>query len=242
MIYILDKQTFKFVGRYDSMKLAKECLAGIGKSVDDCIFTEETGVEYDSRVVMVDGEWVYKNKDFWYNKASDIVADYDNHTVYDILEVSKPEAERTKVELDRFKREMEYNIDRINAIDNNRSGQSKYNWEVAMDFIALFHEECILTNFTNESNTSPMIIFSKLVTPIIMLMAGAFREAWQYLYANKSTLIDDFLTEARIDKYIAMIKSADAIEYATDADYFYTVPETEEESTEEVTEPSDEAD
>ena len=232
MIYVLNKKDFRFIGRYDSMKLAKECIVELGNAIDDCIFTEEMGVDYDSRVVMVDGEWVYKNKDFWYHKAADIAADYDNHTVYDILEVSKPEAERTKVELDRFKREMEYNINRINAMDGNRSGQSKYNWEVAQDFIALFHEECILTNFTKESNTSPMIIFTKLVTPIIMLIAGAFREAWQYLYANKSKLVDDFLTEERIDKYIAMIKSADAIEYATEADYFYTVPEsTDTEST-----------
>lgn len=36
---------------------------------------------------------------------------------------------------------------------------------------------------------------------------------------------DPFLTEERMAKYIAMMDAADAIDYATEEDYYYTASE-----------------
>ena len=56
MIYVLNKENFKFVGRFDNMKFAKEMLNKSGILEDDCIFAEETGMKYRSRIVEVDGK------------------------------------------------------------------------------------------------------------------------------------------------------------------------------------------
>lgn len=169
-----------------------------------------------SRVTTVDGNIVYNNKDFWLRKAENIYNGYENYKVCDIL--GEP------VSRDRFGVEMASNRARLAQIDG-RPGQIDYNMMVGSEFISLFREECILTKFTKESDTSPMIIFKKLDTVINMLQIGGFREAKQYLQAYRSQIVDDFLTNERIDKYISMLDSADAIEYATDEDYFYTAPE-----------------
>ena len=42
MIYVLNKENFKFIGRFDNMKFAKEMLNKEGILEDDCIFAEET--------------------------------------------------------------------------------------------------------------------------------------------------------------------------------------------------------
>ena len=117
MIYVLNKENFKFIGRFDNMKFAKEMLNKEGILEDDCIFAEETGMKYVSRIVEVDGKVIYNNKDWWTKEAPYIIEDYENHSVYDFLEVNKPEGERTKVSLDRFKRELCQNVNRINEID-----------------------------------------------------------------------------------------------------------------------------
>lgn len=169
-----------------------------------------------SRVTTVDGNVVYNNKDFWLKQAENIYNGYENYKVCDIL--GEP------VSRDRFGVEMASNRVRLAQIDG-RPGQIDYNMMVGSEFISLFREECILTKFTKESDTSPMIIFKKLDTVINMLQIGGFREAKQYLQAYREQIVDYFLTNERIDKYIAMLDSADAIEYATDEDYFYTAPE-----------------
>lgn len=218
MIYVLNKGNFKFIGRFDNMKFAKEMLNKEGISEDNCIFTEETGMKYVSRIVEVDGKVIYKNKDWWTKEAPSILEDYENHAVYDFLEVSKPEEERTKVSLDRFKRELCQNVNRINEIDG-RAGEVSYNIEVGNEFISLFREECILTDF---QTVTPLDIAQKLLTVISLVQTGSFREAKMIL---KTIEPDAFLTTERLKKYEDMLDSADAITYATDEDYFYTAQE-----------------
>lgn len=161
---------------------------------------------------------VYSNTKWWIENGKDVLDNYSEYIVTDIL--GKP------VDKDRFGKEYNLIRDRLAAIDG-RPGQISYNMEVGKEFVSLFREECILTKFTKESDTSPMIIFEKLTPVIAMLDAGAFREAKQYLQGYRAKIKDDFLTDERIDKYIAMLDAADAIEYATEEDYFYTAPETE---------------
>ena len=215
MIYVLNKENFKFIGRFDNMKFAKEMLNKEGITEDVCIFTEDIGMKYVSRIVEVDGKVVYMNKDWWSKEAPSIIEDYENHKVYDFIEVSKPENERTQVSLDRFKRELYQNIDRINAIDGV-AGEVDYNISVGSDFISLFREECIFTDF---QSVTPLEIAQKLMAVISLVQTGSFREAKLVL---KTIENDAFLTPERIKKYEDMLDSADAITYATDEDFFYT--------------------
>ena len=215
MIYVLNKENFKFIGRFDNMKFAKEMLNKEGILEDDCIFAEETGMKYVSRIVEVDGKVIYMNKDWWSKEAPSIIEDYENHKVYDFIEVSKPEDKRKPVSLDRFKRELYQNIDRINAIDGV-AGEVDYNISVGSDFISLFREECIFTDF---QSVTPLEIAQKLMAVISLVQTGSFREAKLVL---KTIENDAFLTPERIKKYEDMLDSADAITYATDEDYFYT--------------------
>ena len=215
MIYVLNKENFKFIGRFDNMKFAKEMLNKEGILEDECIFTEDIGMKYVSRIVEVDGKVIYMNKDWWSKEAPSIIEDYENHKVYDFIEVSKPEEERKPVSLDRFKRELYQNIDRINAIDGV-AGEVDYNISVGSDFIALFREECIFTDF---QSVTPLEIAQKLMAVISLVQTGSFREAKLVL---KTIENDAFLTPARIQKYEDMLDSADAITYATDEDFFYT--------------------
>ena len=215
MIYVLNKENFKFIGRFDNMKFAKEMLNKEGILEDECIFTEDIGMKYVSRIVEVDGKVIYMNKVWWSKEAPSIIEDYENHKVYDFIEVSKPENERKPVSLDRFKRELYQNIDRINAIDGV-AGEVDYNISVGSDFIALFREECIFTDF---KSVTPLEIAQKLMAVISLVQTGSFREAKLVL---KTIENDAFLTPERIKKYEDMLDSADAITYATDEDFFYT--------------------
>ena len=218
MIYVLNKENFKFIGRFDNMKFAKEMLNKEGILEDDCIFAEETGMKYVSRIVEVDGKVIYNNKDWWTKEAPYIIEDYENHSVYDFLEVNKPEVERTKVSLDRFKRELCQNVNRINEIDG-RAGEVCYNIEIGNEVIALFREECILTDF---QGITPMQIGAKLAQAYTLLMTGSFREAKQIFMMVET---DPFLTAERKQKYIDMLDSADAIRYADSGDYIFTTEE-----------------
>lgn len=218
MIYVLNKENFKFIGRFDNMKFAKEMLNKEGIIEDNCIFAEETGMKYVSRIVEVDGKVIYNNKDWWTKEAPYIIEDYENHSVYDFLEVNKPKEKRTKVSLDRFKRELCQNVNRINEIDG-RAGEVCYNIEIGNEVIALFREECILTDF---QGITPMQIGAKLAQAYTLLMTGSFREAKQIFMSVET---DQFLTAERKQKYIDMLDSADAIRYADAKDYIFTTEE-----------------
>ena len=218
MIYVLNKENFKFIGRFDNMKFAKEMLNKERITEDACIFAEDIGMKYVSRIVEVDGKVIYNNKDWWTKEAPYIIEDYENHSVYDFLEVNKPEGERTKVSLDRFKRELCQNVNRINEIDG-RAGEVCYNIEIGNEVIALFREECILTDF---KGITPMQIGAKLAQAYTLLMTGSFREAKQIFMSVET---DPFLTAERKQKYIDMLDSADAIRYANSEDYIFTTEE-----------------
>lgn len=218
MIYIISKDVGRILGSFVNIKYAKEYAE---KYYDENYITyvEDITMKSISRTMMVDNVVIYNNKTFWLNESLKILDDYNNHTVVDIM--GQP------ISKYRFEMEAHSNIDRLYKIDG-RPGQIQYNMEIGQEFISLFREECILTKFTKETDTSPMIIFKKLDTVINMLQIGGFREARQYLQAYRAQIRDDFLTNERIDKYIAMLNSADAIEYATDEDYFYTVPDKQD--------------
>ena len=166
-----------------------------------------------SRIVYVDGECIYNSKSFWLSDTpAQILENYSEHEVIDFL--GKPVDEL------RFKIEKDNNQSRLAAIAD-RAGEVCYNIEIGNEFISLFREECILTDF---QTVTPLEIAQKLLTVISLVQTGSFREAKMVL---KTVEPDAFLTTERLKKYEDMLDAADAITYATPEDYFYTASQDE---------------
>ena len=208
--YAINKETEKLAFVSGSLLLLKEAIKADGKTEQDFIITEDIDMKYISRIVYVDGECIYNNKDFWVNTAPTLFEDFDKHEVLDFM--NKP------VDLDRFKTEYFSNSSRISNIDGV-AGEVDYNIIIGNEFISLFREECIFTDF---ETVTPLEIAQKLLTVISLVQTGSFREAKMVL---KSVEPDAFLTVERIQKYEDMLDSADAITYATDEQFFYTAQE-----------------
>lgn len=205
--YAIDKNTKKLQYTADSLYLLKNAIKNDKKIESEFLITEDVDMKYISRIVYVDGKCVYNNKEFWSKNAEAILEEFDEHEVLDFMGKS----------VDRFRFITEYNSNasRISAIDGV-AGEVDYNITVGNEFISLFREECIFTDF---QTVTPLEIAQKLLTVISLVQTGSFREAKMVL---KTVEPDAFLTTERLKKYEDMLDAADAITYATAEDYFYT--------------------
>ncbi len=210
--YAVNKQTEKLAHTAASLALLKARMEELGEKEEDFYILQDIDMKYISRIVYVDGECVYNNKDFWTKEAPTVLENFNEHEVKDFMGKA--------VDLYRFTTEYNSNASRIAAIDG-LSGEVLYNIEVAAEFISLFKEETVYTNFVN---ITPDELMAKLAPVVVALNTGSFREAKHTIMAMEN---DSFLTPERVAKYVAMMDSADAIDYATDKDYFYTA-ETDE--------------
>lgn len=205
--YAVDKTTNKLKYTADSLALIKQVINNAGRTENEFYILGDIDMKFVSRIVYVDGECIYNNKGFWFEKASEILENYEKHEVFDFM--GQPVSQL------RFETEFNSNSSRIAAIDG-LAGEIDYNMTVGDEFIALFREECVKTDF---KGITPLEIGIKLAPVISLVQTGSFREAKQVLQTMET---DPFLTEERIAKYIAMMDAADAIEYATEEDFFYT--------------------
>ena len=205
--YAIDKETKTLFYQSASLFLLKETIKNAGKQEIDFIITEDIDMKYISRIVFVDDDCVYNNKEFWTKTAPTILEDFNEHIVLDFM--------GNKVDKLRFETEYNSNSSRISNIDGV-AGEVDYNITVGNEFISLFREECIFTDF---ETVTPLEIAQKLLTVISLVQTGSFREAKLVL---KQIEPDAFLTEERIKKYEDMLDAADAITYATDENFFYT--------------------
>lgn len=209
-IFAVNKTTNTLEYISASLYLIKQAIVNDRKNIDDYYILEDIDMKYISRIVYVDGVCVYNNKDFWINIAPTLIENYDEHEVLDFMD--KP------VDLNRFKTEYYSNSSRISNIDGV-AGEVDYNITIGNEFISLFREECIFTDF---ETVTPLEIAQKLLTVISLVQTGSFREAKMVL---KSVEPDAFLTIERIQKYEDMLDAADAITYATEEEFFYTAQE-----------------
>ena len=214
MYILIKRQDFKVYATCDNYASIHKIIE-TDPSIEekDLIITKELEMRVVSRVVNVDGKCIYKNKDFWsqdFTVLTDILEHYDEHTVTDIFGEA--------VDKSRFELEWYNNRDQLARIDG-LAGEVEYNINVGNEFISLFREECVKTDF---KSITPLEIAQKLAPIISLVQTGSFREAKQVLQTIEN---DDFLTPERIQKYIAMMEAADVIEYATDEDFFYTAQE-----------------
>lgn len=205
--YAVDKETDKVKVIADSLLLLKNTIRNLGKEETDFLILEDIDMKYVSRIVYVDGECIYNNKNFWLYHSEEILADYDKHEVLDFM--GKPVLQY------RYETERNSNMSRLSNIDGV-AGEVDYNITVGNEFISLFREECIFTDF---ETVTPLEIAQKLLTVISLVQTGSFRETKMVL---KNIEPDAFLTEARLKKYEDMLDAADAITYATDENFFYT--------------------
>lgn len=216
--YAIDKETKKVVYQAASLFMLKNTIEYDKRDISEFIITEEMNMKYLSRIVYVDGECVYNNKDFWTKEALTILEEFEEHEALDFM--GRP------VDKVRFETEFNSNSSRISNIDGV-AGEVDYNITVGNEFISLFREECIFTDF---QTVTPLEIAQKLLTVISLVQTGSFREAKMVL---KTVEPDAFLTTERLKKYEDMLDAADAITYATAEDYFYTAGDITEEQLEE---------
>lgn len=208
--YAIDKETQKVVYKAASLFMLKNTIEYDKRDISEFIITEEINMKYLSRIVYVDGECVYNNKTFWTETAPTILEEFDEHEALDFM--GRP------VDKVRFETEFNSNSSRIANIDGV-AGEVDYNITIGNEFISLFREECIFTDF---KTVTPLEIAQKLMSVIALVQTGSFREAKLVL---KTIENDAFLTPERIQKYEDMLDSADAITYATSEEFFYTAQE-----------------
>lgn len=208
--YAIDKETQKVVYKAASLFMLKNTIEYDKRDISEFIITEEINMKYLSRIVYVDGECVYNNKTFWTETAPTILEEFDEHEALDFM--GRP------VDKVRFETEFNSNSSRIANIDGV-AGEVDYNITIGNEFISLFREECIFTDF---KTVTPLEIAQKLMSVIALVQTGSFREAKLVL---KTIDNDAFLTQERIQKYEDMLDSADAITYATSEEFFYTAQE-----------------
>lgn len=208
MHYAVDKQTNLVKYSAGNLYLLHHVFDLYKDDINNYTILEESGMKVVSRIVYVDGKCVYNSKSFWLSDSpSEILNDYGSHKVLDFL--------GNPVNDLRFKIEMDNNQSRLAAIED-RSGQVVYNIEIGQEMIALFREECIVTDF---KTISPLEIANKLASVYSLVLTGSFREAG-YLFSQIEE--DEFLTTERKQKYIDMLAAADVIEYAAPGEFLFT--------------------
>lgn len=217
MHYAVNKETNLVKYSADNLYLLQHVFELYQDDINNYKILEDSGMKVVSRIIYVDGKCIYNSKSFWLSDTpAQILENYSVHKVLDVL--GKPVDEL------RFKIEKDNNQSRLAAIEN-RAGEVCYNIEIGNEVIALFREECILTDF---QGITPMQIGVKLAQAYTLLMTGSFREAKQIFMSVET---DPFLTAERKQKYIDMLDSADAIRYADSGDYIFTTEEKQIEET-----------
>lgn len=188
-------------------------LKNAGKDIKDYLILQEFDMKYVSRITYVDDKCVYNNREYWTKTAVENPLTLENYSEHEVLDfLGNP------VTYDRYIDELNNNVNRLVVLDG-LAGEVEYNITVGNEFIALFREECVKTDF---KSITPLEIAQKLSAVIGLVQTGSFREAKQVLQTIEN---DDFLTPERIQKYIAMMEAADVIEYATEEEFFYTAQE-----------------
>lgn len=206
-VYAINKKTYMLEYGSANLYLLRNKLKSDGKNEIDYLIVGDLNMKHVSRITYVDGKCIYNNVDFWKNDAVAILEDYDEHTVIDFL--------GDAVNKDRFQIELNNNQSRISGIEGV-PGEVLYNIEVASEFISLFKEETVYTEFVN---ITPDELMAKLAPVVTALITGSFREAKHAIQAME---YDSFLTEERVAKYVAMMDAADAIEYAEPSEKVFT--------------------
>lgn len=219
-IYAIDKKTNTIRYGCSNKHALDLMLEQNHDNIKNYLVLQEFDMKYVSRIAYVDRKCIYNNKEYWTKTALENPITEENFNEHEVLDfMGQP------VLYERYIDEFNNNINRLSVLDG-LAGEIDYNMTVGNEFIALFREECVKTDF---KGITPLEIGMKLEPVISLVQTGSFREAKQVLQTMET---DPFLTEERMAKYIAMMDAADAIEYATDEDFYYTADVDEPEEAE----------
>ena len=219
MLYAIEKEDNKVHFICPNKQNLDIMMKQSGKNIKDYLILQEFDMKYISRITYIDGQCVYNNKEYWTKTAVENPLTLENYSEHEVKDFMGKD-----VTFDRYVDELNNNQSRLAVIDGV-AGEVDYNITVGNEFISLFREECIFTDF---ESVTPLEIAQKLSSVIGLVQTGSFREAKQVLQTIEN---DDFLTSERIQKYIDMMESADVIEYATEEDFYYTANADEPEET-----------
>ena len=210
MLYAIGKEDRRIHYTCPNKQNLDIMLSNAKDNISNYIILQEFDMKYVSRITYIDGNCVYNNKEYWTKTAIENPLTLENYSEHEVLDfMSLP------VTYDRYIDELNNNINRLSVLDGI-AGEVEYNITVGNEFISLFREECVKTDF---KSITPLEIAQKLAPIISLVQTGSFREAKQVLQTIEN---DQFLTPERVQKYIDMMDSADAIEYATAEDFYYT--------------------
>lgn len=213
MLYAIGKEDRRIHYTCPNKQNLDIMLANANDNISNYIILQEFDMKYVSRITYVDGKCVYNNKEYWTKTAIENPLTLENYSEHEVLDFMN-----LPVTYDRYIDELNNNINRLSVLDGI-AGEVEYNITVGNEFISLFREECVKTDF---KSITPLEIAQKLSSVIGLVQTGSFREAKQVLQTIEN---DQFLTIERVQKYIDMMDSADAIEYATEEDFYYTAQE-----------------
>ena len=210
MLYAVGKEDKKVHFICPNKQYLDVMLEQAHEDINDYLILQEFDMKYVSRITYIDGNCVYNNKEYWTRTAIENPLTPENYSEHEVLDFMN-----LPVTYDRYIDEFNNNINRLSVLDGI-AGEVEYNITVGNEFISLFREECVKTDF---KSITPLEIAQKLSSVIGLVQTGSFREAKQVLQTIEN---DQFLTPERVQKYIDMMDSADAIEYATDEGFYYT--------------------
>lgn len=210
MLYAIGKEDRRIHYTCPNKQNLDIMLSNAKDNISNYIILQEFDMKYVSRITYIDGNCVYNNKEYWTKTAIENPLTLENYSEHEVLDFMN-----LPVTYDRYIDELNNNINRLSVLDGI-AGEVEYNITVGNEFISLFREECIFTDF---QTITPLEIAQKLAPIISLVQTGSFREAKQVLQTIEN---DQFLTPARVQKYIDMMDSADVIEYATAEDFYYT--------------------
>lgn len=199
MIFVIKKTNWMLQGQFSNLVEAKRWIDQSTYKEEDFYITQDLNMKYISRIIYVDGECIYNNKDFWTILAPVLLDEYDKHTVLDFM--------GQLVDAYRYEVELNTNITRLTAIDGI-AGEIDYNMTVGNELISLLREECVKTDL---EEVTPLQIAAKTAQIIPMLQTGSFREAGQLIDTLEP---DEFFTVERLAKYKDMLAAADVIKYS----------------------------
>lgn len=151
-------------------------------------------------IAFINGKCIYSNKDFWLNESmlTDIENNYDNYVVLDYR--------KNPVSKDKFIEE-KYIMPQHFSINYSLDAALSSNIYIGKNIIICFRKEYMEIK---DKSVSSLELGIKTGNVINLLLAGCFKEAIQVLEVMER---DAYLTDERINRYIEIIKSADAINY-----------------------------
>ena len=141
MLYAIGKEDRRIHYTCPNKQNLDIMLANANDNISNYIILQEFDMKYVSRITNVDGKCVYNNKEYWTKTAIENPLTLENYSEHEVLDFMN-----LPVTYDRYIDEYNNNLNRLSVLDG-LAGEVEYNITVGNEFISLFREECVKTDF-----------------------------------------------------------------------------------------------